>query len=62
MFGDINVSQPRKTMGKIAHYSRVDPVEEVPNPVGCSYDAHKTETVDGKREVITDGIGIAWLM
>ena len=58
VFGDMNVSQPRKTMGKITHYSRVDRVEEIPNPVGCSYDAHKTETVDGKREVITNSIGI----
>lgn len=58
VFGDMNVSQPRKTMGKITHSSRVDRVEQIPNPIGCDYDAHKTETVDGKREVITNSIGV----
>jgi hypothetical protein len=58
VFGDMNVSQPRKTMGKVTHFSRVDRVEEIPNPIGCSYDAHKTEVVDGKRDVITNTIGV----
>ena len=58
VFGDMNVSQPRKTMGKVTHFSRVDRVEEIPNPIGCSYDAHKTEVVDGKREVISNSIGV----
>ena len=58
VFGDMNVDQPRKTMGKITHHSRVDRVEDIPNPVGCSYDADKTETVNGKREIITNSIRV----
>lgn len=58
VFGDMNVSQPQKTMGKITHYSRVDRVEEIPNPVGCSYDADKKEVVNGKREVILNSIRV----
>lgn len=58
VFGDMNVSQPRKRMGKVTHYSRVDRVEEIPNPIACDYDAHKTETAGGKRDVITNSIGV----
>jgi hypothetical protein len=58
VFSDMNVSQPRKTMGKITHYSRVDRVEELPKPIGCDYDAKKTETVDGKRQLTFNSIGL----
>jgi hypothetical protein len=58
VFGDMNVGQPQKTMGKITHYSRVDRVEPIPNPIGCSYDADKKEVVNGKREVILNSIRV----
>ena len=58
VFSDMNVSQPRKSMGKITHHSRVDRVEEIPNPVGCSYDADKKEVINGKREIILNTIAV----
>jgi hypothetical protein len=57
-FGDMTVDQPRKTMGQIKYESRVDRVEELPNPIACHYVAHKTTMVDGHPQVITNLIDL----
>ena len=41
VFGDMTVSQPTKTMGKITFYSSVNRVEKLPNPMGCIYSAEE---------------------
>ena len=56
VFGDMKVDQPHKTMGQLKFESRVDRVEELPNPIRCDYTASKTTLVNGKREVTTNSV------
>jgi hypothetical protein len=56
VFGDMNVDPPRKTMGQIKYYSRVDRIENLPNPIRCDYDARKTEVVNGQRQTVYNSV------
>jgi hypothetical protein len=58
VFGDMKVDPPRKTMAKLTHNSRVDRVEDLPYPVSCSYHAVRTDLVNGRSTVRTNGIEI----
>ena len=55
-FGDMKVDPPRKTMGQIKHYSRVDRVEDLPKPIRCTYEARKTVLVDGRPQTVANSI------
>jgi hypothetical protein len=61
VFGDMTVGQPTKTMGKITFYSRVNRVEQLPNPIGCGYSARKTTMVNGERQVVDNIITVTIL-
>jgi hypothetical protein len=61
VFGDMTVSQPTKTMGKITFYSRVNRVEKLPNPIGYTYSARKTTMVNGERQVTENIISVTVL-
>jgi hypothetical protein len=56
VFGDMKVDPPSKTMGQITYYSRVDRVENLPNPIRCSYEARKTDLVNGQRQTTANSI------
>src|SRR5262245_9127875 len=56
VFGDMKVDPPSKTMGQITYHSRVDRVEKLPNPIRCSYEARKTDLVNGQRQTIANSI------
>jgi hypothetical protein len=56
VFGDMTVDKPEKTMGQLKIESRVDRVEPLPHPIACRYVAHKTATVNGQRQTVTNTI------
>jgi hypothetical protein len=56
VFGDMKVDPPRKTMGQIKYYSRVDRVEDLPKPIRCNYEARKTGLVDGRPQTVANSI------
>jgi hypothetical protein len=56
VFGDMKIDPPRKTMGQIKHYSRVDRVEDLPKPIRCNYEARKTVLVDGRPQTVANSI------
>jgi hypothetical protein len=56
VFGDMKIDPPRKTMGQIKYYSRVDRVENLPYPIRCNYEARKTDLVNGQRQTIANSI------
>jgi len=56
VFGDMKIDPPRKTMGQIKHYSRIDRVEDIPKPIRCSYEARESNLVDGRPQTIANSI------
>jgi hypothetical protein len=56
VFADMKVDPPRKTMGQIKYYSRVDRVEDLPKPIRCNYEARKTGLVDGRPQTVANSI------
>ena len=58
VFGDMTIGQPQKTMGQVKFDSRVDRIERLPYPIRCSYQAHKTTTINGQRQVVTNTIDV----
>jgi len=56
VFADMKIDPPRKTMGQIKHYSRVDRVEDLPKPIRCNYEARKTDLVDGRPQTVANSI------
>jgi hypothetical protein len=56
VFGDMKIDPPRKTMGQIKHYSRIDRVEDLPKPIRCNYEARKTDFVDGRPQTVANSI------
>lgn len=53
IFGDMTIDwQPHRTMGKLEFQSRINRVETLPHPIGCSYTAEKPAMVNGRREPI----------
>ncbi len=53
VFSDMTIDPPRKMMGQIKHESRIDRVEDLPNPISCQYQMKRTDIVGGERKIIT---------
>jgi hypothetical protein len=56
VFADMKIDPPRKTMGQIKHYSRIDRVEDLPKPIRCNYEARKTDVIDGRPQTVANSI------
>jgi hypothetical protein len=52
----MKIDPPRKTMGQIKHYSRVDRVEDLPRPIRCNYEARKTDLIDGRPQTVANSV------
>jgi hypothetical protein len=59
VFGDMTVDQPRKYMGQLTHESRIDRVEDLPKPIGCEYQAKRSDLKDGQRKIVTNSIKLS---
>jgi hypothetical protein len=58
VFGDMTIDPPRQTMGQLTHESRIDRVESLPKPIGCQYEARRSDLVDGKRKIVSNTIQV----
>jgi hypothetical protein len=59
VFGDMTIDPPRKYMGQLTHESRIDRVEDLPKPVGCEYQAKRSDLKDGQRKIVTNSIKLS---
>jgi hypothetical protein len=58
IFGDMKIDAPRKTTGQIKHESRIDRVENLPNPIRCLYQTSRTDLVNGERRFVTHDVNL----
>jgi hypothetical protein len=59
VFGDMTIDPPRKYMGTLSHESRIDRVENLPKPIGCEYQAKRSDLKDGQRKIVTNSIKLS---
>ena len=58
IFSDMKIEPPHKTMARITHQSRIDRVEDLPNPIGCLYQTSRVDLVNGERRIVTHAVNL----
>jgi len=59
VFGDMTINERQdRTMGQLKFDSQTTRIEDLPNPIGCSYTATKPTMVNGRSEPIAHIISV----